>query len=62
MDQPHRDDYNQRQRSNLIAAVVVVALVVCTVLLMLSLKQGIKQEDCFAAGHRACAPVDTDQH
>jgi len=62
MEQPPQDDYDQRQRSNLIAAVVVVALVVGTVLLMLSLKQGIKQEDCFAAGHRTCAPIDTDQH
>ena len=62
MDQPPQDDYDQRQRSNLIAAVAVVALVVGTVLLMLSLKQGIKQQDCFAARHRDCAPVDMNQH
>jgi hypothetical protein len=55
------DDYHQRQRMNLIVAAIVAALVVGTILLLLSLHQGIKQEDCFAAGHRTCAPIDTDQ-
>ena len=50
------DDYRDRQRTNLIA--VVAALVIGTVLLLVSLHQGIKQEDCFAAGHRTCAPIE----
>ncbi len=61
--QPPPDDYDQRQRTNLIVAGIAVAIVVATVLLMLMLKHGIELQDCFAAGHRHCAPIDTtEQH
>lgn len=52
------DDYWQRQRINLVVAAVAVVLVIGTVVLMVSLHQGIQREDCFAAGHRTCAPID----
>lgn len=40
---------------------IAVAIVVVTVALMLLLKHGIELEDCFAAGHHHCAPIDTGQ-
>ena len=62
MDQPP-DDYDQRQRTNLLVIGVVLLIVVVTVGLMLLLKHGIELQDCFAAGHHNCAPIDTaEQH
>jgi hypothetical protein len=55
------DDYHQRQRANMLAIAIVVAIVAATVLLLVSLQHGIKRESCFAAGHRTCAPVDEQQ-
>ena len=52
------DDYRQRQRANMLVIAVVVAIVAGSVLLLVSLQQGIKRESCFAAGHRTCAPVE----
>ena len=52
------DKYRQRQRSNMIALIAVAVLIVGSVVLMLSLRHGIRRESCFAAGHRACAPID----
>ena len=61
MDQPPPDDYDQRQRTNLLVIGVAVVIVVVTVLLMLMLKHGTQLEDCLAAGHHNCAPIDTGQ-
>jgi len=52
------DDFRQRQRANLIAIVVVAALVIGSVVLLVVLQKGIKRETCFAANHRTCAPID----
>jgi hypothetical protein len=52
------NDPHRRQRSNMIALIIVAVLVIGSVVLLLSLHQGIRREDCFAAGHRTCAPVD----
>ena len=52
------DDYRQRQRANMLVIAIVVAIVAGSVLLLVSLQQGIKRESCFAAGHRTCAPVE----
>ena len=52
------DDDRHRQRGNLIALAVAAVLVVGTVALLVSLQKGIKQESCFAAGHRTCAPIE----
>jgi hypothetical protein len=60
MDKPP-DDYEQRQRTNFLVFVVAILLVVVTVTLMLLLKHGIELQDCFAAGHHNCAPIDTSQ-
>lgn len=59
MNEP--DDYNRRQRANLIAIAIVAVLVVASVVLMVSLHQGIKRESCFAAAHRNCAPIEERQ-
>ncbi len=59
MNEP--DDYHQRQRANLIVLGIVAAIIVATVALLLALHQGIKREDCFAARHRACAPIEEQQ-
>jgi hypothetical protein len=61
MNQPLPDDYGQRQRTNLIVLGVAILIVVVTVTLMLLLKHGIELQDCFAAGHHNCAPIDTSQ-
>jgi hypothetical protein len=55
------DNYRQRQRANLIAIVAVVVLVAASVALMLALHQGIRREECFAAGHHTCAPIAEQQ-
>jgi hypothetical protein len=55
------DDYRQRQRTNLIVLGIVVAIIAGTVVLLLALHQGIEREDCFAANHRACAPISEQQ-
>ncbi len=60
-DTPPPDDYRQRQRTNLIAVAIVAALVIASVALPVVLQHGIKQESCFAANHRTCAPVDEGQ-
>ena len=52
------DQPDPRQRANLITIAIVVALVLASVVLLISLHQGIKRESCFAAGHRTCAPID----
>lgn len=58
---PDPDDYRQRQRTNLIAIAIVAALVIGSVVLLVVLKHGIKQETCFAANHRSCASIDEGQ-
>ncbi len=52
------DQPDPRQRANLIAIAIVVVLVLGSVVLLISLRQGIKRETCFAANHRTCAPID----
>ena len=52
------DDYRERQRANVLAMAIVAALVIATVVLLVSLHHGVKREDCFAAGHRTCAPIE----
>lgn len=59
MNQP--DDYHRRQRANLIVMGIVIALVAATVVLLVSLHHGIRREECFAAGHRTCAPVEEER-
>jgi len=60
---PSDQDDDTRWRTNLVVFVAAVALVVVTVILMLMLKHGIAVQDCFAAGHHNCAPIDTtEQH
>jgi hypothetical protein len=61
MDQPPPEDYDQRQRTNLLVAGIAILIVVVTVTLMLLLKHGIELQDCFAAGHHNCAPIDMGQ-
>jgi len=52
------DEYRERQRANLMVIAIVAVLVIGSVVLLLSLHQGINRESCFAAGHRTCAPID----
>ena len=58
---PDPDDYHQRQRTNLIAIAIVAALIIGSVVLLVVLQHGIKQESCFAANHRTCDPIDEKQ-
>ena len=57
MNEPD-DEYRVRQRTNMIVMAIVAVLVLGSVLLLVSLHKGIEREDCFAAGHRTCAPID----
>jgi hypothetical protein len=54
----NEEDYRQRQRTNLLVLVIAAVLVVGTIALLLSLHRGLRQEDCFAASHRNCAPIE----
>jgi hypothetical protein len=60
-DSDPRDEFRRRQRTNLIAMIIVAVLVVGSVGLLAMLHQGIKRETCFAANHRSCAPIDENQ-
>jgi len=55
---PNDDDFRNRQRANMMVILVVIALVIGTVVLLLALRHGIQQEDCFAAGHHGCARIE----
>jgi hypothetical protein len=55
------EDFRQRQRTNLIAIAIVAVLIIGSVVLLMVLHQGIRQETCFAANHRSCAAVDEDK-
>jgi hypothetical protein len=55
------EDYRVRQRTNLIALLIVVVLVLASVVLLVSLHHGIRQESCFAAAHRNCAPIEEER-
>ncbi|MDE2163178.1 MAG: hypothetical protein KGJ53_08450 [Alphaproteobacteria bacterium] len=57
MSQPP-DDYGNQQKTNLLVFVIAILIVVMTVGLMLMLRHGIDLQDCFAAGHHHCAPID----
>jgi hypothetical protein len=52
---------DNRQRTNLIAIIIVAVLIIGSVLILLLLHQGIRQETCFAANHRSCASIDEDK-
>lgn len=56
-----QEEYRRRQRSNIIAIAIVAALVVGSIILLVVLQHGIKQETCFAAGPRGCAAIDEHQ-
>jgi hypothetical protein len=55
------EEFAARQRTNLLVAAVAIGLIVVTVLLMLWLKHENDIQDCIAARHLNCAPIDTDQ-
>jgi hypothetical protein len=55
------DDERQRERANLIVMGIVIVLVIGTVVLMVLLRHGVKLEECFAAGHHNCAPIEEPQ-
>lgn len=57
MNQPDDD----RQRTNLIVMGIAVALIAGTVVMMVALRHGLKLEECFAAGHHNCAPIQEPQ-
>jgi len=53
------EDEDRRQRQNLMVLAVAVLLVAGSVWLLLEFKKYRDRQDCFLAGHRNCAPVDT---
>jgi hypothetical protein len=55
------DDDAHRSRTNMIVLAAVVALVVLGIVLFKAMKYYSDMQDCAAAGHRDCAPVDTGQ-
>jgi hypothetical protein len=59
MPMPDDDDDDRKQRQNLMVLVVAVVLVAGSVWLLLEFKKYRDRQDCFLAGHRDCAPVDT---
>lgn len=59
---PKEDDEGKRDRENLIALIVIGVLVLICVVILLLYLQGSNELDCFLAGHRNCAPIDTNAH
>jgi hypothetical protein len=59
MQDDDQNDDDQKQRQNLIVLVVAVVLVIGSVWLLMTYKKYRERQDCFLAGHRNCAPVDT---
>jgi len=53
------EDEDRRQRQNLMVLAVAVLLVAGSVWLLLEFKKYRDRQDCFLAGHRNCAPLDT---
>ena len=58
---PDREDDVQRTRNNVAVFIAVVVVIVLGVLLVRALKHSTDMQDCLAAGHRNCEPVDTGQ-
>ena len=54
------EDDLRRSRDNLLVFVAVMVVIVLGVLLTQALKKSTDLQDCVAAGHRNCEPVDTD--
>jgi hypothetical protein len=54
---PNDDDYDRRSRANIMVLIAVVVVVGC--IIGWKMKKETTLEDCYAAGHRNCAPVDT---
>jgi hypothetical protein len=61
MERPSRDELDRRQQVNIAVLIVVVALVANSVVVMLELKSGLSTEDCIAAGHRNCVPIEVPE-
>jgi hypothetical protein len=57
---PKNDDDAERDRQNLIVLIVVGALVLIGAMTMFFYKRSSDQFDCYAAGHRNCAPINTN--
>ncbi len=55
------EDDARRSRTNLIVLAAVVALVLLGIVLVKAMKYYSDMQDCAAAGHRDCQPVDTGQ-
>ena len=54
------EDDARRSRNNLVVFVAVMIVIVLGVLLTQALKKSTDLQNCVAAGHRNCEPVDTD--
>ena len=56
------DDFDSRQRTNYIVLAVAIVAVILFALLMIWLKNGLAEQDCFLEGHKLCDPVPADQN
>jgi hypothetical protein len=54
----HTDDYKHRMQMNLLALGVTVVLIVAGVWIAETIAEMRKQQDCYLAGRRNCAPID----
>ena len=58
---PEPEDDARRSRNNLMVLAAVVVLIVLGIVLVKAMKYYSDMQDCAAAGHRDCQPVDTGQ-
>jgi hypothetical protein len=56
---PNDDDYDRRSRANIMVLIAVAVVVVVGCIIGWKMKKETKLEDCYAAGQRNCAPIDT---
>jgi len=59
-DEPERDD-DDRARNNIAVALAAAVLIALGVIVMLALSHALHVQDCVAASHKNCVPVDTGQ-
>jgi len=57
-DEPEEDD-GDRTWNNIVVGIAAVVLIVVGVILMRALSHALQVQDCVAAGHKDCVPVDT---
>ncbi len=58
-DPDFEDEDARKQRANILVLAIAAGLVLASVVLLFWLKDRTDLQDCIAASHRNCLPIDT---